>query len=681
MKIMPLLVGLLIVSMVSAVSGITVVSSSSTNIITHSDGTFTMVSPNQLEAAPLEAGDVADNQRYVVVQMSNGVWELVPEASLSNLESSSLEAAAPLEAVTKLYSTAAECSSNCATYANNYCGATGGWNIQCLQYSTTGINRKCSYECRGNKCTSASDCAAGAQSCSYGCRIDVFKCTSGVCSGGTCGSATQCGKGCTSDADAKTKCIEAYAGSSRAVISATCDSSHQPICKTDVRSGIACSSITDPKCKTLATAACTYGVSSSTCNMEKDCSGSVYASNCEWNCNHAPTTQVCGDKQCTGTETKTNCPGDCGCTLTSQCSTGQTCVSGKCITGGGVAQCGTNVNSCGTCPAGANCAFGSAQETTTQYIWFCGDTRCVINKSVAPKVNGVCGAVDNVNSCTSGVRVDVADTTTQYLWNCAGTGGGTTANCAAAKTILWCGDNICNNGETEATCYQDCEAPDTSVCGDNRCTGKETVTTCYQDCKKDECGDGSCGETENEITCASDCYIGIAECGNTLCDAGEDYTTCPAECPNPEDPANTCIAGAVGEVSCDGIELVQEYQSATCEKSIQVITSCDIACDPLTSSCTTELPPVASICPSGTCDSDESATSCPDDCLVNRTEYVCGNKVCESALGETKANCKNDCSTGGGSSFDFSGADTNMIILIAVIVLGGILAYVMMRSK
>jgi hypothetical protein len=73
----------------------------------------------------------------------------------------------------------------------------------------------------------------------------------------------------------------------------------------------------------------------------------------------------------------------------------------------------------------------------------------------------------------------------------------------AACDCSLCGDGICNNGETHATCSPDC--PLGPVCGNGRCEAGETASSCPRDCGV------------------------VVGCGNGICEAGEP-TSCPQDC-------------------------------------------------------------------------------------------------------------------------------------------------------
>ncbi len=89
---------------------------------------------------------------------------------------------------------------------------------------------------------------------------------------------------------------------------------------------------------------------------------------------------------------------------------------------------------------------------------------------------------------------------------------------------LFCGDGVCNNGETCDTCSKDCgtcDPPETELfCGDGVCNNGETCDTCSKDCgtcdppETETCPDGVCYK-ENHDTCSQDCVSG------TYCGDGE----------------------------------------------------------------------------------------------------------------------------------------------------------------
>jgi len=129
-----------------------------------------------------------------------------------------------------------------------------------------------------------------------------------------------------------------------------------------------------------------------------------------------------------------------------------------------------------------------------------------------------------------------------------------------------CGNGVCAEGETCATCAKDCGACKT--CGDGRCDDNETCTTCPVDCGEcPKCGDGRCRAGERTSSCPADCY-----CGNGTCDAGENSTSCPSEC-------------YCGNSTCDFAENG---------------TQCPSDC----------------YCGNHTCDSGENSNNCPTDCAA-----------------------------------------------------------------
>jgi len=158
-----------------------------------------------------------------------------------------------------------------------------------------------------------------------------------------------------------------------------------------------------------------------------------------------------------------------------------------------------------------------------------------------------------------------------------------------------CGDcgptEICN---VAGQCISTCD-------NDGTCDSSETSTSCPADCPCDN--DGTCDSGETSTSCPADC-----PCDNDgTCDSGETNTNCPADCPlcdndGVKDPTEDCDGSALGGQIC----ATKGFSGGT------------LTC---TASCTFD------------------TTNC----------YTCGNTVCESAKGETAANCPADCKCGDGT--------------------------------
>jgi hypothetical protein len=78
-----------------------------------------------------------------------------------------------------------------------------------------------------------------------------------------------------------------------------------------------------------------------------------------------------------------------------------------------------------------------------------------------------------------------------------------------------CGDGVCDDGETHASCPEDCPAP---VCGNGKCEAGETAASCSSDCGSGS-GSGSGSDTPPPPTC-----------GDGTCESNENYKTCPQDC-------------------------------------------------------------------------------------------------------------------------------------------------------
>jgi uncharacterized protein YraI len=92
----------------------------------------------------------------------------------------------------------------------------------------------------------------------------------------------------------------------------------------------------------------------------------------------------------------------------------------------------------------------------------------------------------------------------------------------------FCGDYICEPGESYLTCSFDC----LSTCGNGICEmsspAYEDSSWCPADCSAPVCGDGICMSGEHFSICPSDCG---STCGDGVCVPTESSSWCPADCP------------------------------------------------------------------------------------------------------------------------------------------------------
>lgn len=271
---------------------------------------------------------------------------------------------------------------------------------------------------------------------------------------------------------------------------------------------------------------------------------------------------LCGDSNCDAGETCGNCKKDCG-----ECTGGSACGDKTCGVGEDCANC---PGDCGTCDPGC-----TASAT--------GDPGCSGCTCEA------CVCANDDYCCTNSWDSSCAS-------ECAGCG-------AKCPSVSKCGDDNCDfNTEDEFSCPNDCYY---ASCGDGICdvSGGETCTSCAQDCgmcsvgtgSVGGCGNGVCDSSENCLTCAADC----GACGDYTCACKVDSACCTKNfgytC---QDECTTCTK-ANGGGSCP----LYECGDGVCAG--ETCSSCSADCG--------KCPPS---CGDGTCDSGETATTCPKDCAV-----------------------------------------------------------------
>ncbi len=280
----------------------------------------------------------------------------------------------------------------------------------------------------------------------------------------------------------------------------------------------------------------------------------------------------------------------------------------------------------------------------------CGDDGCGGSCGICPP-DGVCQAGRcvsvGVNPCGDGVCSD----------------GESCATCPA-DCGRCCGDGVCAEDEDCATCLADCACGDGErcdaearmcvpacvpvdcaerACGSDGCGGDCGTCPAGSVCDDGECGpwcgDGTCDPDEGCATCPADCG---ACCGDGACTAphGEDCATCPADCAcGPDglcdDELRACAP--VCQPACAGRTCGPDGCGGVCG-----VCAGGRLCDG-DGACVE--PPQA--CGDGRCAVDEDCATCPADC-----GQCCGDGACTAAGGENCATCPADCACDDGSDCD-----------------------------
>jgi hypothetical protein len=209
-----------------------------------------------------------------------------------------------------------------------------------------------------------------------------------------------------------------------------------------------------------------------------------------------------------------------------------------------------------------------------------------------------------------------------------------------------CPNGVCEPGENDTTCHDDCHCgngvcdvdknENTKNCPDDCCDHRdcicdtmdcgETVETNPHDCSA--CGDHVMSPGENPACCPLDaCWSGGGSgcgdgvCMGELCD--ESSETCPQDC-----------TGACGNGTCDKGENPQSCSedclhkvcgNGECEPPDEDPVKCAMDCTPVPS------------CGDCICSGGETFWNCPVDC------GYCGDGICSQCLKESLENCPKDC--------------------------------------
>jgi hypothetical protein len=173
-----------------------------------------------------------------------------------------------------------------------------------------------------------------------------------------------------------------------------------------------------------------------------------------------------------------------------------------------------------------------------------------------------------------------------------------------------CGNGVCEepyecpaNQVCQSICQADCGIAPTNFCGDGICNIGETYGNCPNDCQT--CGNGVCNTGETTTNCPSDCISGPT-CTLTAgdCNDGNPCTTDTvnyAQC--------RCDHTAINALSVSGCSGIQD-----CSRYICRVGSCVI--EPITGC-------VGAYCGDGLCQSTENSITCIQDCPNPCLNVIC----------------------------------------------------------
>lgn len=238
-------------------------------------------------------------------------------------------------------------------------------------------------------------------------------------------------------------------------------------------------------------AECEAGETPESCAQDCLCGDGICAD--DESVESCPADCTCGNGDCDENESPESCPADCALPTEASCS-------GKCLS--------EYVNNA-PCQCDEFClGFG---DCCSDFEALCYDVSipilCILNEC---NVGGQCA---NDNGCATGI---------ECLADCDGDN--------SEQCVTACVDAAPNNDKDEVTDFGACAISEGCIgstmdsCGNGICDDGETSASCSEDCK---CGNGTCDDGESFIKCPADC-----SCGNNVCEQSETPKSCPTDCSN-----------------------------------------------------------------------------------------------------------------------------------------------------
>jgi len=295
------------------------------------------------------------------------------------------------------------------------------------------------------------------------------------------------------------------------------------------------------------------------------------------------------------------------------------------------AFCGENLVTCyydcGECGDGICRAPEKLSVCPEDCCGTCGDHRCMDEKFGCLENSATCPAdCGELEPCGNGI-CEPGELDKGCLEDCDGT---------------VCGDGICERGENPESCADDCAA----VCGDCACDGGEGDENCPEDCGW--CGDGVCSNcpdrNENVFTCFEDCGECLEQCTNEFNDEECCVFCCEPDCEGKEcgddGCGGNCAQCPMGIACTDGecqnqwgptgnvVEQPDDPEPGEpvlpAQPEPNPVSGLGPPDNPVLGPWTE--PDCCGECGDGVCNilCKEDAYSCPEDCSIG-----CGNGLCE----------------------------------------------------
>ena len=238
------------------------------------------------------------------------------------------------------------------------------------------------------------------------------------------------------------------------------------------------------------------------------------------------------------------CPADC--TTSSQCGNG-VCDSDEDYNAC-PQDCPTNSQSCdglggSCCNSGTYCPSGQLVGQANDCVVCCASGSCVSDSDASSCGNNICDTGEDENSCSQDCHVDMG------VGSCASDLDCSIASCPSEFSKM--GSSVCSGGVC-VCCFSTSDCQDGYSCNNGFCTGGDYVP--YDSCQDVRCGDYTCSRNDQGQLCSNECDSDCNSLGtcnyDNICSTNENadscsdcYSTSQIRCGNrPDGSENYCAS-------------------------------------------------------------------------------------------------------------------------------------------